>query len=104
MFVQSSGIGRCLQSVQAQLAGFFPPEGHQIWNPTIAWQPVPVHNLPVDSDPLLRSVSDKCPRREQLWKEKETEQVYLDKVVSLDFQVNRDSDEQGVSRVFPKTQ
>lgn len=40
-------------SAQANLAGLYAPEGIQIWNPQLLWQPIPVHTKPVDTDYLI---------------------------------------------------
>lgn len=33
-------------SAEANLAGLYPPEGLQVFNPNISWQPIPVHTVP----------------------------------------------------------
>ena len=33
-------------SAEANLAGLYPPEGVQVFNPNISWQPIPVHTVP----------------------------------------------------------
>jgi len=37
-------------TAEANLAGLFPPQGSQVWNDELLWQPVPVHTVPVDTD------------------------------------------------------
>lgn len=37
-------------SALANLAGFFPPTGEQIWKSKINWQPIPVHTRPIEED------------------------------------------------------
>lgn len=48
-------------SAQASLAGLYPPDDDQIWNENILWQPVPVHTLPKNSDPILIGTQP-CPK------------------------------------------
>lgn len=50
-------------SAQATLAGLFPPNGEQIWNENIDWQPVPVHTVPLKYDYTLRT-SKQCDRKD----------------------------------------
>ena len=37
-------------SAECNLAGLFPPQGSQVWNDEIPWQPVPVHTVTRESD------------------------------------------------------
>lgn len=39
-----------MTSAQVTLAGLFPPQGDQIWNKHLNWQPVPVHPVPISED------------------------------------------------------
>ncbi len=41
----------------ANMAGFYPPSGSQIWNADINWQPIPIHTLPVEQDPVINYCS-----------------------------------------------
>ncbi|XP_075227467.1 prostatic acid phosphatase-like [Lycorma delicatula] len=59
--VNSSDMDRCLMSSAALLAGLFPPEGDDIWNDQLIWQPIPIHTLPVTQDKVLAPLS-LCPR------------------------------------------
>lgn len=54
--VISSDVDRCIMSAQLLLAGLYPPEGIQKWNPDLPWQPVPVHSLPPECDKV--SITD----------------------------------------------
>lgn len=47
-------MNRCLASAAANLAGMFPPEGNQVWNENLSWQPIPIHTTPVHLDYLLK--------------------------------------------------
>lgn len=41
-------------SAEANLAGLYPPEGQEMFNPNISWQPIPVHTVP-ESDERVSS-------------------------------------------------
>uniref|UniRef100_A0A7M5UZU2 acid phosphatase n=1 Tax=Clytia hemisphaerica TaxID=252671 RepID=A0A7M5UZU2_9CNID len=68
--IRSSGVDRCLQSAEAQLAALYPPSDWQIWGDEELgklWQPIPIQTVPDDEDPVLRPESTKnCPRYPQL--------------------------------------
>ena len=46
IFIRSTDCDRTLMSAEANLAGLYPPEGQQMFNPNISWQPIPVHTVP----------------------------------------------------------
>ncbi|XP_069329340.1 prostatic acid phosphatase isoform X3 [Eulemur rufifrons] len=52
IYIRSTDVDRTLMSAMANLAALFPPEGTSIWNPSLLWQPIPVHtvSLPEDRD------------------------------------------------------
>lgn len=48
--IWSTDVDRTLMSAAVDLSGFFPPQGHQVWDKDIPWQPIPVHTMPVAED------------------------------------------------------
>uniref|UniRef100_A0A8C3W7U1 acid phosphatase n=1 Tax=Catagonus wagneri TaxID=51154 RepID=A0A8C3W7U1_9CETA len=50
VYVRSTDVDRTLMSAMTNLAALFPPEGSSIWNPSLLWQPIPVHTVPVSED------------------------------------------------------
>jgi len=61
IFIQSSNLDRTIMSAQANLAGMYPPESQQQWNPRLNWQPIPIHSIPTQYDHIL-DFSLPCPR------------------------------------------
>lgn len=57
----STAYDRTLMSVQTLLAGMFPPEGFQVWDDRLPWQPIPVFTTHLDHTHVscyyLRSVT-----------------------------------------------
>lgn len=67
-YVQSSDVDRTLMSAQANLAGLYPPQGKQIWNDKLLWQPIPIHTQPTTTDYLLAGgVPSPCPAYENAY-------------------------------------
>ncbi|KAH9488851.1 hypothetical protein Btru_058684 [Bulinus truncatus] len=65
ILIQSSGVERCLMSAYCHLAGLYSPQGEQIWNPSLLWQPIPVQTSPVKTDNKL-AISAPCPKYDKL--------------------------------------
>lgn len=53
IYVRSTDVDRTLMSAEANLAGLFPPQGNQIWNENLAWQPIPIHTTSEKNDNIL---------------------------------------------------
>ncbi|XP_004762560.1 prostatic acid phosphatase isoform X1 [Mustela putorius furo] len=69
VYIQSTDIDRTLMSAMVNLAGLFPPEGVSIWNPSLPWQPIPVHTVSLSEDRLLYLPFQDCPRFKELKEE-----------------------------------
>ncbi|XP_033835241.1 lysosomal acid phosphatase [Periophthalmus magnuspinnatus] len=69
--VRSTDFDRTLMSAEANLAGLYPPNGSQVFNPDIKWQPIPVHTVPMPEERLLSFPLSDCPRYKQLMSETE---------------------------------
>ncbi|XP_062973564.1 lysosomal acid phosphatase [Elgaria multicarinata webbii] len=81
IFIRSTDFDRTLMSAEANLAGLYPPEGQQVFNPNISWQPVPVHTVPDSVERLLKFPLSPCPRYEQLQNETRQTAEYLNKTI-----------------------
>ncbi|EHB09870.1 Prostatic acid phosphatase [Heterocephalus glaber] len=66
VYIQSTDVDRTLMSALANLAALFPPVGTSIWNPSLLWQPIPVHTVAVSEDRLLYLPFRNCPRFQEL--------------------------------------
>ncbi|XP_059378775.1 lysosomal acid phosphatase [Carassius carassius] len=77
IFIRSTDVDRTLMSAEANLAGMFPPNGSEVFNPDLKWQPIPVHTVPADEEKLLSFPLDDCPRYTQLMNETEKTDFFL---------------------------
>lgn len=68
VYVQSTDRERTLMSAASVLAGLFPPTHNQLWNENIAWQPIPIHTMPISTDYIL-AAKKHCDRYASLVKE-----------------------------------
>lgn len=49
--VNSSDMDRTIMSAECFLAGFFPPNGDEVWSENgLKWQPIPIHTIPAELD------------------------------------------------------
>uniref|UniRef100_A0A672SQD7 Lysosomal acid phosphatase n=1 Tax=Sinocyclocheilus grahami TaxID=75366 RepID=A0A672SQD7_SINGR len=77
IFIRSTDVDRTLMSAEVNLAGMFPPNGSEVFNPDMKWQPIPVHTVPADEEKLLSFPLDDCPRYTQLMNETEKTDIFL---------------------------
>ncbi|XP_064831507.1 lysosomal acid phosphatase-like [Oncorhynchus masou masou] len=75
--VRSTDYDRTLMSAEANLAGLYPPNGSQVFNPILEWQPIPVHTVPQSEERLLSFPIPGCPRYKILMNETEHSEKYL---------------------------
>lgn len=66
--IQSSNVDRCLMSAELNLAGLYPPQGYQLWNEELKWQPIPIHTVPEKEDAILAQEKP-CAKYSQLFQE-----------------------------------
>uniref|UniRef100_A0A3B5MHQ8 Lysosomal acid phosphatase n=1 Tax=Xiphophorus couchianus TaxID=32473 RepID=A0A3B5MHQ8_9TELE len=57
ILVRSTDVDRTLMSAEANLAGLYPPEGQQIFQPSLKWQPIPVHTVPENEEKSRHNMS-----------------------------------------------
>ncbi|XP_008823310.1 prostatic acid phosphatase isoform X1 [Nannospalax galili] len=69
VYIRSTDYDRTLMSAMTNLAALFPPEGISIWNPSLPWQPIPVHTVSLSEDRLLYLPFRNCPRFQELQSE-----------------------------------
>lgn len=77
VYVRSTDFDRTIMSALTQLSGIFPPHDDQVWNPSLAWQPIPVHVVPISLDNVLMSGTN-CPRYSELMKENRKSSKYIE--------------------------
>uniref|UniRef100_A0A8C2QAD8 Lysosomal acid phosphatase n=1 Tax=Cyprinus carpio TaxID=7962 RepID=A0A8C2QAD8_CYPCA len=77
IYIRSTDVDRTLMSAEANLAGMFPPNGSEEFNPDLKWQPIPVHTVPADKEKLLSFPLEDCPRYTQLMNETEKTDIFL---------------------------
>ncbi|NXA44502.1 PPAL phosphatase, partial [Nothocercus julius] len=79
IFIRSTDFDRTLMSAEANLAGLYPPDSQEQFNPNISWQPIPVHTVPEAGERLLKFPLTPCPRYEQLQNETRDSAEYTNK-------------------------
>lgn len=53
IYIFATDTDRSLMSAAANLAALYPPIGEEIWQPSIYWQPIPIHSIPRPLDGVL---------------------------------------------------
>ncbi|XP_059831359.1 lysosomal acid phosphatase [Hypanus sabinus] len=76
IYIRSTDVDRTLMSAESNLAGLYPPQGHQVFRPDLKWQPIPVHTVPGKEDKVLAFPLDNCPRYTKLIAETEKQDEY----------------------------
>ncbi|KAI6646436.1 hypothetical protein LOD99_12558 [Oopsacas minuta] len=61
VYIRSTNADRTIMSALSQLSAVFPPTGDQVWDNSLIWQPIPVHNVPESTDNILKAFSTYCP-------------------------------------------
>ncbi|XP_051987553.1 lysosomal acid phosphatase-like [Xyrauchen texanus] len=77
VFIRSTDVDRTLMSAEANLAGLFPPNGSEVFQPDLKWLPIPVHTVPKDKEMLLSFPLENCPHYKQLMNETEKSDIFL---------------------------
>ncbi|KAL1007028.1 hypothetical protein UPYG_G00080930 [Umbra pygmaea] len=77
IYVRSTDVDRTLMSAEANLAGLYPPNGSQVFDPKLKWQPIPVHTVPQEEERLLSFPIPGCPRYEVLMNETERSEIFI---------------------------
>ncbi|KAG1714103.1 Testicular acid phosphatase [Nymphon striatum] len=67
-YYRSTNVDRTLMSAQLVCAGLFPPQGDDVWNSKLMWQPIPIHTVSIKNDYLLRGDAN-CPKYFRLYAE-----------------------------------
>lgn len=67
IYIQSSDVDRTIMSAQCASAGLYPPQGEQIWNNNLNWQPTPIHVLPASLDYITGGGLPPCPSYERAY-------------------------------------
>lgn len=57
---RSTGLDRTKMSLHLVLAGVYPPEEEQQWNPMLIWQPIPTEYVSTLDDTLM--IPQQCPK------------------------------------------
>jgi len=82
VYVRSSDTDRTLMSAEAVLAGLYPPQGFQQWDPNISWQPIPVHTKAPEDDIEMTLEDVDCQYYDRLYNEallsEDAQKVYRD--------------------------
>lgn len=78
IYIRSTNSDRTLQSSESNLAGLYPPQGKQIWNDDIEWQPIPVHTVADGDDWLIGGLVPACPAYDEAMHNLDTSSEFLE--------------------------
>lgn len=54
VYASSTDVDRVVQSGMLLMAGLYPPSDKQVWNETLLWNPIPVHQDSLDKTVVSR--------------------------------------------------
>ncbi|XP_063547613.1 prostatic acid phosphatase-like isoform X2 [Cydia strobilella] len=77
--VRSTDVDRTLMSVEANLAGMYPPVGNSVWDDQLMWQPIPVHTIPEKMDEVL-AMERKCAAYDKALEEYKDSKEYKERL------------------------
>ncbi|XP_061706842.1 prostatic acid phosphatase-like isoform X2 [Cydia pomonella] len=77
--VRSTDVDRTLMSVEANLAGMYPPVGNSVWDDHLMWQPIPVHTVPEKLDEVL-AMERKCATYDKALEEYKDSKEYKERL------------------------
>lgn len=64
-------------SAEANLAGLYPPSANQVWDKSVAWQPIPIHTMPEIEDATL-AMKKPCRRYDLLLKQLKRSEEFVE--------------------------
>ncbi|XP_030622163.1 lysosomal acid phosphatase-like [Chanos chanos] len=103
IFVRSSDRDRTLMSAQVNLAGLYPPDQSHAFDPTIKWQPIPVHTVPSKNEMLLVFPLHDCPRYTALMNETMDTDIYHNMTETYKTFLEMVANETGLGNVTVRT-
>ncbi|KAG9333310.1 hypothetical protein JZ751_012825 [Albula glossodonta] len=96
--VNSTDIDRTLMSAAVNLAAMYPPNGSQIFNPNLHWQPIPIHTVQNETT-LLKFPLSPCPRFQTLLNETKNTPEFINKSVQYKEFLQRLANDTGMESI-----
>lgn len=82
VYIRSTDVDRTIMSALANSAGLFAPTHGEVWSEDIpTWQPIPVHNIPNDSDYVLLYPKN-CPKFDYIYEKYKNESTELNEILT----------------------